>query len=179
MSWPPSSKPTYPGGAPTSRETANFSMYSDMSSRTIAFSSSNSSCASALASSVLPTPVGPRKRNAPTGRFAFFTPARERSTASATACTAASWPITRRCSVSASRTSFSRSPSTSFATGTPLQRDTTSAISSAVTSSRRSAVPLRAASRSSCSWRPFSSPGMTPYCSRAASLRSPSETARS
>ena len=39
-----------------------FSMYSLMSIRTMFFSSSNSACASALASSVLPTPVGPRNR---------------------------------------------------------------------------------------------------------------------
>lgn len=34
VSCPPSSKPTYPGGAPISLATACFSMYSDMSSRT-------------------------------------------------------------------------------------------------------------------------------------------------
>ena len=95
VSCPPSSNPTYPGGAPTRRDTANFSMYSDMSRRTIAFSSSKSSCASAFASSVLPTPVGPRKRNAPTGRWRFFTPALDLRTASATASTALSCPITR------------------------------------------------------------------------------------
>jgi hypothetical protein len=39
-------------------------MNSDMSMRTIALSSSNRKRASALVSSVLPTPVGPRKRNA-------------------------------------------------------------------------------------------------------------------
>ena len=43
-------------------------MYSDMSRRTIAASSSNRNSASALASSVLPTPVGPRKMNDPIGR---------------------------------------------------------------------------------------------------------------
>ena len=37
VSWPPSSKPTYPGGEPTSRETVCFSMYSDMSKRIMAF----------------------------------------------------------------------------------------------------------------------------------------------
>ena len=40
-----------------------------MSKRTIAFSSPNSASASARASSVLLTPVGPRKRNEPTGRL--------------------------------------------------------------------------------------------------------------
>ncbi len=43
-------------------------MNSLMSSRTIACSSSNSTSASALQSSVLPTPVGPRKMNEPIGR---------------------------------------------------------------------------------------------------------------
>ena len=43
-------------------------MYSDMSMRTIARSSSNRKSASARASSVLPTPVGPRNRNEPIGR---------------------------------------------------------------------------------------------------------------
>ena len=41
-----------------SRATECFSMYSDMSMRTIALSSSNRNAASALVSSVLPTPVG-------------------------------------------------------------------------------------------------------------------------
>src|ERR1041384_7667616 len=50
------------------RETVCFSWYSDMSMRTIACSSSNRNSASARASSVLPTPVGPRKRNEPIGR---------------------------------------------------------------------------------------------------------------
>src|SRR5660398_319802 len=56
------------GGAPTSRVTECFSEYSDMSIRTIARSSSNRKSASAFASSVLPTPVGPRNRNEPVGR---------------------------------------------------------------------------------------------------------------
>ena len=51
------------------RATACFSMYSDMSSRIMAVSSSNRNSARALVSSVLPTPVGPRNRNEPIGRF--------------------------------------------------------------------------------------------------------------
>ena len=43
-------------------------MYSDMSMRTIARSSSKRKSASVRASSVLPTPVGPRNRNEPIGR---------------------------------------------------------------------------------------------------------------
>ena len=47
-----------------------------MSMRTIARSSSNRKSASDLASSVLPTPVGPRNRNEPVGRFGSEMPAR-------------------------------------------------------------------------------------------------------
>ena len=49
--------------------------------------------ASARASSVLPTPVGPRNRNVPIGRSGSCRPARERRSAVATASTASSWPI--------------------------------------------------------------------------------------
>ncbi len=59
-----------------------------MSIRTMARSSSNRNSASALASSVLPTPVGPRKRKEPVGRLGSATPARARRTASDTARTA-------------------------------------------------------------------------------------------
>src|SRR5918996_1285 len=52
-----------------SRLTANFSMYSLMSMRIMACSSSNRNSASARASSVLPTPVGPKNMNEPIGRF--------------------------------------------------------------------------------------------------------------
>ena len=68
-------------------------MYSDMSMRTIARSSSNRNSASARASSVLPTPVGPRNRNEPIGRCGSESPARERRIAFATARTGSSWPI--------------------------------------------------------------------------------------
>jgi hypothetical protein len=56
-----------------------------MSMRTMARSSSNRKSASDLASSVLPTPVGPRNRNEPVGRSGSATPARARRTASETA----------------------------------------------------------------------------------------------
>ena len=58
-----------PGGAPINRDTEYFSIYSVISIRTMLRSSSNNACANALASSVLPTPVGPRSRNEPIGRF--------------------------------------------------------------------------------------------------------------
>src|SRR5579885_3443412 len=57
------------------RETACFSIYSDMSMRSIALSSSKRNSASAFVSSVLPTPVGPRKRKEPIGRFGSWSPA--------------------------------------------------------------------------------------------------------
>src|SRR6478736_154186 len=68
----------YPGGEPTSRDTECFSMYSDMSTWIIASSSPNRNSASVRASSVLPTPEGPRKMNEPVGRLGSFRPARER-----------------------------------------------------------------------------------------------------
>ena len=70
-------------------------MYSHMSRRMIAFSSSNRNSASALVSSVLPTPVGPRNRNEPIGRFGSCRPARARRTASTPPRRASSWPTTR------------------------------------------------------------------------------------
>ena len=56
------------------RDTVCFSWYSDMSMRTIACSSSNRNSASARASSVLPTPVGPRNRKLPSGRLGSCKP---------------------------------------------------------------------------------------------------------
>src|SRR5262249_29515620 len=49
-----------------------------MSSLTVACSSSNMNSASARASSVLPTPVGPRKTKEPIGRFGSCRPVRAR-----------------------------------------------------------------------------------------------------
>src|SRR6202035_3916425 len=60
------------------RDTECFSMYSDMSMRSRARSSSKRNSARARASSVLPTPVGPRKMNEPMGRLGSLSPARER-----------------------------------------------------------------------------------------------------
>src|SRR3954465_11816058 len=70
-------------------------MYSLMSPRTSACSSSNRTAARARASSVLPTPVGPRNRNEPIGRRGSLSPARARRKASDTAAMASSWPPTR------------------------------------------------------------------------------------
>ncbi len=108
------------------------SPYSLMSMRTIAGSLSNRNSASVCASSVLPTPVGPRKRNEPIGRFGSPSPARERRTASATAMMASSWSTTRSWRWSSSLTSFSHSPSSIRVTGMPVHGPTTSAMSSDV-----------------------------------------------
>ena len=112
-----------------------FSMYSDMSSRTIARSSSNMNSASAFASSVFPTPVGPRKTNEPIGRFGSCRPERARRSAFETASIAASWPTTRWCSRASMCTSFCTSPSRSRSTGIFVQAATTAAMSSSSTSS--------------------------------------------
>ena len=71
-------------------------MYSDMSTRISACASAKRNFASARASSVLPTPVGPEKMNEPIGRFGSLSPARERRMARDTALIASSWPTTRR-----------------------------------------------------------------------------------
>ena len=106
-----------------------------MSMRTIARSSSKRKSASDLASSVLPVPVGPRKRNEPVGRLGSAMPARERRTASLTARTASRWPISRSPMTSSIRSSLAVSPSSSRPVGMPVQASTTSAICSAPTSS--------------------------------------------
>ena len=152
-------------------------MNSLMSMRTIASVVSNMNSASALQSSVLPTPVGPRNRNEPIGRCGSDRPARERRMASATAVTASSCPTTRRCSSASMRSSFSRSPSSIFETGMPVQRETTSAISSAVTCMCSSLKPFCSASCAAASC--LSSAGMRPYWISDAFARSPRRIALS
>ncbi len=83
-------------------------MYSDMSMRTIASSSPNRNSASVRASSVLPTPDGPRNTKEPVGRFGSFRPARERRIALETTSIAWCWPMTRLWSSSSMRISFWR-----------------------------------------------------------------------
>src|ERR1019366_2541056 len=134
---------------------------------------SNRNAASARASSVLPTPVGPRKMKLPTGRSGSFSPERARITASATAVTASSCPITRLCSSSSRWRIFRISPSSSLVTGTPVQRLTTSAISSSSTSSLIILGPAKVlANFSFSSASCFSRPTSLPYFSSAARLRS-------
>ena len=109
-------------------------MYSDMSTWIIASSSPNRNSASVRASSVLPTPDGPRKMNEPVGRFGSLMPARARRIDFATATIASSWPTTRLCSSSSMRTSRADSASVSLKTGMPVHIETMSAISSSPTS---------------------------------------------
>ena len=65
-----------------------------MSILTRASSAPKSASAKALASSVLPTPVGPRKTKEPIGRFGLLRPALALRTALEIALIASSWPIT-------------------------------------------------------------------------------------
>ena len=109
-------------------------MYSDMSTWISASSSPNRNSASVRASSVLPTPEGPRKMNEPLGRFGSLMPARARRMAFETATIAWCWPITRLWSSSSMRTSFCDSASVSLKTGMPVHIETMSAISSSPTS---------------------------------------------
>src|SRR6059036_405467 len=95
-------------------------MYSDMSMRTIESSSPNRNSASVRASSVLPTPDGPRNTKEPVGRFGSFSPARERRIAFEMTSTAACCPMTRLWSSSSMRMSFAVSASVSLKTGIPV-----------------------------------------------------------
>ena len=154
-------------------------MYSDMSRRTIALSSSNRNSASARAVSVFPTPVGPRKMKDPMGRFGSERPARARRTAAETASTASRCPMTRSASRSSICSSFWTSPSISLETGMPVHLDTTSAISSGLTSSL--SMEPAACSSASC----FSAAvtfcstwGSFPNFISAARLKSASRSAR-
>ena len=151
--------------------------------RIIACSSSKRNSANARASSVFPTPVGPRKMKLPIGRCGSFNPERARITASATAVTASSCPITRLCNSSSRCSSFCISPSSSLVTGTPVQRLTTWAMSSSSTSSLISfdcaccfakASDSRATSRSSAASLPYfnSATRFRSYCLSACSISS-------
>ena len=96
---------------------------------------SNRFSASDFASSVLPTPVGPKNRNEPIGLPGSFIPAFDLIMASVTLVTASSCPITLLwSSVSRCRVLF-LSDSVSFATGIPVHLEIILAISSSVTAS--------------------------------------------
>ena len=117
------------------RATECFSIYSDISRRTIALSSSNRNPAKALVNSVFPTPVGPRKRKLPIGWSTRCRPALERRTALETASIASCCPITRSPRAPSIFSNLSFSPCIMRSTGIPVQRLTTAAISFSRTSS--------------------------------------------
>ncbi len=152
-------------------------MNSDMSIRTMLSSLSNMKFANVLHSSVLPTPVGPKNKNDPIGRFGSDKPARLRLMAFATASTASFCPITRWCNSSSIRNNLSRSPSNILATGIPVCLESTSAISASVTLFFNKLISCISAwaARSSC----FSSSGIFPYCNSDIRLRSPARRATS
>src|SRR5919205_680595 len=95
-------------------------MYSDMSSRIMASWLPKRYSARVRASSVLPTPVGPRKTNDPEGRFGSLMPAKVRRMERETALIASSCPTTRPCSASSICRSRWDSSSVIFLTGMPV-----------------------------------------------------------
>ena len=116
-----------------SRETENFSMYSLMSIRTMLSSESNRYSARDRANCVFPTPVGPKNRKVPMGRFGSLRPARPRWMARTTLSMASSWPMIRACRRFFIRRMRLPSLSATLFTGMPVILDTTEAMASAVT----------------------------------------------
>ena len=129
VNWPPSSKPTYPGGEPTKRLTECFSIYSDISILTSASCSPNIASAKVFANSVLPTPVGPKNKNEPIGRRGSFKPLLARRIERAIALTASDCPMTRLCSTDSKLIKRSLSFFSICWRGIPVHWETTSAIS--------------------------------------------------
>jgi hypothetical protein len=95
-------------------------MYSDMSTRIRADWSPKRNSVKRRATSVLPTPLGPRKTKEPMGRLGSRSPARLRRMAFETALRASSWPMTHLRSSSSMRSSFSVSSSSTSETGMPV-----------------------------------------------------------
>ncbi len=82
--------PACPCGEPISLYIAVGSWYSLMSSLIISFSDPKYASASAFAVSVFPTPVGPKNKKLPNGRFVAESPVLARLKASETALIAVS-----------------------------------------------------------------------------------------
>ena len=104
--WPSTRRVSSPLGvwrSPIKRATEPRSWNSLMSKRTRRSPLPNSSSASALAVSVLPTPVGPTNKNVASGRPGSLSPCSSKVTTSTAASTAAGWATIRRvkCSTSA------------------------------------------------------------------------------
>ena len=123
-------------------------MNSLMSKRVIASLLQNRKSASTLAVSVLPTPVGPRKRKEPMGRFEAK-PALLRWMTSAMVSSTARWPT--MCWLRKSRMPSTRSASlmSSRSTGMRAISETTSAMSAGSTDS----LPCRTARAAAVSIR--------------------------
>ena len=128
----------------------------------------------------MPTPVGPRNRNDPIGRFGSCSPTLPLRIARATARTASSCPMTRLCSVSSSRSSLSLSFSVSCVTGTFAQVEMTCATSFSVTTGLSVSARFAAVSRClfnlrsslSCSIRAFFADSRSPLFTFSAIVRS-------
>ena len=130
---PPSSYPTYPGGAPTRRETVNFSINSLMSIRISASEAPNIYFANSLAKWVLPTPVGPKNIKVPMGLLGSFNPTRLLKIALTSFSIAGSCAITFDCRSSFMPASLIPSACAIRCTGMPDIIEITLAISSAST----------------------------------------------
>ena len=90
VSWPPSLKPTYPGGEPINLLTVCLSINSDISNLIMASSLPKKYEAKDLVNSVFPTPVGPEKIKLAIGLLGFFKPTLALLIALDTALTASS-----------------------------------------------------------------------------------------
>mmetsp|Transcript_12177 Transcript_12177/g.19232 ORF Transcript_12177/g.19232 Transcript_12177/m.19232 type:complete len:203 (+) Transcript_12177:851-1459(+) len=133
----------------------------------------------ALQSSVLPTPVGPKKMRDAIGLDGSFRPARERWIASVTTSTASSCPITRCLKLSPMFKIRSLSVSSSLLGGMPVQTATTFAISSAVTSSfnmRSTPGSFPSSLKASSCSNSFSNDGNVEYFNSAALFKSNSRS---
>ena len=115
-------------------DTLCFSIYSDISTRIRSSSLPNKAFANVFDNSVLPTPVGPKNKNDPIGRFGLLRPTLLLFTALATALTASSCPITCLWSSFSKCLNRSISPFVSCVTGICVHKETTSAASSVVNS---------------------------------------------
>ena len=93
LSWPPSSYPTYPGGAPINLLIENFSIYSLISTLISESFFLKSSSPRHFASCVFPTPVWPKNINDPIGLLGSFKPVWFLCIALTTDLMALSWPI--------------------------------------------------------------------------------------
>ena len=115
-------------------------MYSLMSIWINALGSPKSSLAIVLASSVLPTPVGPSSAKAPIGRMGSLRSARERRSALLKASTASLWPMIVSSSVFSMLRSFLISSFSIRCRGMPVHLEITCMMSSSEITTRLSAL---------------------------------------